>query len=347
MILTARIGLSELARLCHRLGTAVDAGIDVRKMFQREAEGRVPTSLRKRLADVAARVARGTSVSEALAATGGYFPPLFHEMVQIGEESGRLGEVLTQLRDHYEHQLKMRRDFLASITWPVFQLAAAISVIGLLILVMGWISSSTGNTVDILGLGLVGTRGLAIYLGILAVIAGGIALLIHSVGRGLFWTRPLQYAILQIPALGPCLRTLALARMAWTMYVTMDSGMELKRSLPLSLRSTGNARFYDHADEVVRAVLGGTEISHALTATGAFPRDFLDTLEVGEHSGRIPESMAILSRQYQDQARRAMGVLNVIGGFLVWACVAVIIILMIFRLAMFYIGTLNEAAGLT
>ena len=43
----------------------------------------------------------------------------------------------------------MRRTFLAAIIWPLMQLAVALSVIGLLIWVMGFL----GN-VDLLGLGL-------------------------------------------------------------------------------------------------------------------------------------------------------------------------------------------------
>jgi hypothetical protein len=75
----------------------------------------------------------------------------------------------------------------------------------------------------------------------------------------------------------------------------------------------------------------GREIYEALSDTGVFPREFLDTLEVGERAGRLPESMAILSRQYQEQARRSMATLTVLAGFGVWAMVAALIILMIFR----------------
>ena len=67
---------------------------------------------------------------------------------------------------------------------------------------------------------------------------------------------------------------------------------------------------------------------------------------MGERAGRLPESMAILSQQYQEQARRSMVTLTVLAGFAVWALVAVIIIAMIFRLAFFYIGILNDAAGI-
>jgi len=57
------------------------------------------------------------------------------------------------------------------------------------------------------------------------------------------------------------------------------------------------------------------------------------------------ESMAQVSSLYQEQARAALNILATVAGFAVWVVVAAIIICVIFRLAMFYIGTLN-AAGL-
>jgi len=152
-----------------------------------------------------------------------------------------------------------------------------------------------------------------------------------------------QKMLLQIPGLGSQLQTLSLAQLAWTMHLTFEAGMDLLPALPLCLRSTRNARYTDHINDVLTAVRSGEEISEAFAETRAFPRDFLDSLEVGERSGRLPETMAILSGQYQDQAQRALAALTVLAGFAVWGLVAILIIVLIFRLASFYLGTINDA----
>jgi type IV pilus assembly protein PilC len=122
--------------------------------------------------------------------------------------------------------------------------------------------------------------------------------------------------------------------------------MDLRHALALSLASTHNARYTDHSQRVVSQVARGQEIHEAFSDTGAFPREFMDTLEVGERSGRLPETMALLARQYQDEARRSMTTLTVLAGFAVWGVVAAIIIVMIFRLAFFYLNILNDAASI-
>jgi type IV pilus assembly protein PilC len=342
MLISPRMPLKPLASLCRRLATALTAGIDARTVWAREAQqARGPA--RRRLAAVSQAVNQGESLTDALAATGDFFPALFREMAEVGEQSGHLGEVFGQLAEHYQGQVQLRRNFLAAITWPMVQLAVAVVIIGFLIWVMGVISDMAGTRIDPLGIGLVGNRGLAIYLAGVAAVAAVLVLAVRAASRGQGWVGPIQRGVLRLPVLGPALQTLALARLAWSMHVTMNAGMELRRALRLSLRSTCNARYTDRIERIDRGIAAGSTIHDVFCEAGCFPADFLDSLYVGEHSGKLVESLALLSRQYQDQARTALATLTTLAGFAVWAVVALLIIALIFRLAAFYLGILNAA----
>ena len=335
-----RIGQAELAALCRRLSIALTSGVDVRKVLKRESSGRPSPRLRGRLAQISAAIDRGDSMSDALEATGEYFPLLLRELVDVGEHTGHLAEVFQHLAEHYEHQVRLRRMFLAGIAWPVLQLVGALAVIGVLILVMGLVAG-TGKPVDILGLGLTGPSGLVIYCLILSAIAGGLVFVYQAARRGLVWTKPLQRAVLALPGIGSTVQTICLAQFAWSLQLTLEAGMDVLRALPLSLRSTRNARYTDHTEQVVTSLRNGHEIAEALYETRVFPGDFLDAVEVGERSGRLPESLASLSKNYQDQAKRAMAALAVSATVLVWAGVALMIIFAIFRMAMNYVNMIN------
>lgn len=339
------VSQKQLAQLCRRVGSSLEAGIDSRKIWQREATARSSPGLQSRLDQIYNGIARGDSLSDALQATGDYFPSLLHEMVAVGEETGKLPEIFKHLADHYDHQLQLRRAFLASIAWPVLQLSAAIAIVGLLIWVLGFLPRGLdGEPPDVLGLGLVGFKGLMVYLFLVGCIALVVAALVVAFRRGLAWVGPLQKALLAVPILGRCLETLCLSRMAWSLHLTLETAMDLPRALALSLKSTRNARYSDQIPRIANYVLEGNEIHEALAATRAYPREFIDALEVGERSGKLPETMGILARQYQDQARRAMAVLTMLAGFLVWALVAAMIIFMIIRLFMtMYLGPIQDA----
>ena len=83
-------------------------------------------------------------------------------------------------------------------------------------------------------------------------------------------------------------------------------------------------------------------MAEALRSTGEYPSDFVDAIEVGEDTGQLSESMDRLSRQYEDKAKAALSALAVLAGFAVWGLVALFIIVLIFRIAFWYVGQINS-----
>jgi type IV pilus assembly protein PilC len=342
MLFSPRMKIKHLASLCRRSGTALAAGIDVRTVWAREAGQTTGRAARERLRTVSEALHRGESMADALAATGEFFPLLFRELVEAGEQSGHLSEVFARLADHYEGQLQFRRIFLGTIAWPLIELSLAVVIIGCLIVALGVIERITGSRVDPLGWGLVGTPGLVKYVVFLGTLGVFFFFVLQAVRRGLVWTRPIQRTVLRLPVLGKALQTVALARLAWVMHLTLNTEMDVRRALRLSLRSTRNARYTDQIKLIEAEVSAGNSIHEALLATGCFPADFLDAVAVGEQSGKLVESMARLSQLYQDQARSALAALSVLAGFAVYAAIALVIIALIFQLAGFVFGVYND-----
>ncbi len=334
-----RIGANQLVGLCRRMSTALEAGVDARTAWRREAE-RASGFLKSRLWDISDAVNQGCSLSDALAPTGDFFPRIFREMAAVGEQTGHLDSVFAQLADHYQTQVTMQRSFLSVIAWPLIELVMSLGVIGLAIC----LPSMLGSNVDLLGFGVTGSRGLRIYVFFLAMIGVGIWLFARAARRGVVWVRPIQRFVLKIPGVGGPLQTLALSRLAWTMHLTMNTSMNVRRSLALSLRSTQNARYIDRIPTIDAEILGGSSIYEAFRVAGGFPADFLDTLAVGEQSGKVVESMGRLAKQYQDRAQAAMAALAVVAGVAVTLLIAGLIIAMIFRIFIVsYLGPINDA----
>jgi type IV pilus assembly protein PilC len=190
----------------------------------------------------------------------------------------------------------------------------------------------TGNKFDLLGFNLFGMKGVIVYFAVVALIVAGIWLVICAINRGLAWTRMIQYLVLRIPTLGKTLEKLCLARLVWTFYITLESGMEIRRAVQLSLKSTNNAYFTDRGASIDKSIAKGSSLHDAFANAQCFPADFLDALAVGEQSGRLSQTMDNLCRQYQDQARLATKVLTMLAGILIWVAIAALLITMIFRI---------------
>ncbi len=333
----ARIGIGTLASVLHRVGTAMAAGLDVRAIWEREAARGRP-DYRRQAARVRDGVAQGDTLAEAMRACQGYFPALTVALVDVGENTGRLEEVLFGLADHYDHLCSLRRTFLTGIAWPCLQLFMALSIIGILILVMGAI----GGGVDVLGFGLIGTSGFVAYLLIVGLALGSLALAITALLRGWLGTVPLQMAM-YVPVVGDFLRTSALSRMAWTLSLALNSGLDARRSMRLALRSTQNNFFMSQMDRVDEALLAGREFHESLRETGLFPDEFLNSLETAELSGTHGETLGRVADEYRSRARSAANALTAVASLAIWIMVMIFLVLMILRLFLFYLGNLTGA----
>lgn len=344
MFFTPRIRLKPLAQLCHRLATATNAGLEDRKIWRDEAE-RGSRAQQQAAEVVRDEIAAGSSLAEAISKTGEFYPPLFRSMVSVGETSGQLGRTYKRVAQHYDKTLAARRAFMGRLSWPLTQLCIALFVIGLLIFVMGMLPANTGpkgTTADILGLGLIGTSGLVIYLNVIILLAIGLLLVMEAARRGALWTRSLQRMIVNVPMIGGAIKTLALARFTWALQLVLDTSMDLRRALPLALEASGNDYFAQHGPAVARRIQEGTDLHSALVLTEAFPVELLDHIAVGEESGRLVETMKHQADEYQERAGLAISILAQFAGYAIWAMVAAFIIVMIFRLFSFYVNQINS-----
>jgi type II secretory pathway component PulF len=325
------ISTHSLIRLCHRVGMAVRSGVDARRLWEteeRHASGR----LKNAITLIRRQVTAGGTVAEGMQASDGYFPPMFVHMVAVGEHTGKLDEVLKRLAQHYEHMAAMRRMFLIGIGWPLFELVLAVLVIGLLIFITGIIGAARGTEApDVLGWGLVGTRGMIIWFMSCGLVAGAIAVAVHAVARGRLGSQPVL-AAMRIPVLGPCLEALALSRMTWSLALALDAGMDARRAVTLAISAAQNPYYESAGPRVAAAIRANQQFHESFAAAGVFPADFIQQVEVAEMAGTTSESLLRLAQEYEERAKTAMKTLTLVVTGLVWLVIFGVIIFAIFSL---------------
>lgn len=338
-----RASMRELARVSRNLGVSLHSGISIVKAFElagRKTSGRMHSVMQ----DVVRELKSGSDVTSALVAHGNFFPELFIGMVQVGESTGSLPEVLKAVGEHYDNNLRLRKEFLAQITMPVVQMVAAIFIIAALIGLLGWIGESTGKTFDILGWGLVGTSGMILWLGgwCMAIAAG--IVLYKMVMNSVAGQQMFHRALLSIPVVGNCMRSFAIARFSWAFHLTQNAGMPIDDSLDSALRATSNGAFIAASPVMIQGVMSGQTLTEVFQDSDLFPIEFIEFVMVAEQSGTVPEALHRLSPQFEDDARRSLQNLAAALGWAVWATVAGFIIFIIFTIALWYIGMIDELA---
>jgi type IV pilus assembly protein PilC len=330
--------LADLTRFCRLARHGLAAGLSLVDVFRQQAD-RGPMSLRPTITAVHARLDRGEGLEDALKAEGGRLPALFVTMCAVGEQSGHLPEAFAELERYFELQWTLRRRFLADIAWPVIQFVLAVGVIALMLLVLGMI----GAPFDPIGLG-TGVRGAATWLllvfGVVATCWGGYKLL----ARSLRHKAAVDRFLLRVPVFGPCLEAIAMARFCLGLRLTLGAGLPVKAAVRRSLDATGNAAYPARYEEASSALRRGDDLTTILRACAIFPPDFLDVVSNAEEGGRTPEVMEKQAEFYQEESSLRLKVLTQMAGLGVWLVVAIVIIVMIFKIAMTaYINPINDA----
>jgi type IV pilus assembly protein PilC len=341
-----RVGWKSLSLWCRSLGTMLRSGVHLVKALKISGGQTADPSLQSAMKSVVDDLTNGEDIATALKNRDPYFPDLVTDMVQVAEQTGALPEVLAGLADHYENLLRLRKMFLSQIAWPLIQLGIAICVIAGLILILGLIADARGGKpIDVLGLGLFGVTGALIWLAYCIGTAAFVWIIYMFLVRGLRQKARIDGFLLRIPIIGDCMRSFAVARFSWAFALTQQSGMDVKTSLESSLKATSNGAFINAIPFVTVHVMEGEELTDALAQTQLFPPDVLEMIRVGEESGMVPETLQELGPQFEERARRSLTALTVAFAWLVWLFVAVLITFFVFRIALFYIGMITDAAN--
>jgi type IV pilus assembly protein PilC len=339
--------LSNVIELCRVMRHYLGAGLTLLDVFRQQA-AKGPGGVRPVAARIVADLEKGSGLEEALKRHGDVFPPLFTALVSVGEQTGMLPEVFTELEKYYVRQQQLRNKFIAQTFWPILQFFAAVFVLAGLIFVMGLMTQQQEGMFalhfDPLGLGLSGPAGASLFLGVVFGTLLFFVLGYFILARLLRQQAAVDAVLLRVPVLGRCLRALALNRFCMALRLTLETGMPTTKALKLSFRATGNAAFVARLDPVLASVRDGDDLTAALTKSGLFPEDLRRILSVAEEAGRMDEVLRQQAEHYHEEAGRRLTVLTVLLSVCVWLFVGACIVLAIFRIALAYIDLINQAA---
>ena len=109
----------EFGRFCRQFYIMLNAGIPILKCLELIGDETKNKGFATDLSGVCSRIQSGESLSMAMAAYPKTFPVLFIFMVEAGESSGNLTEILLGMAEHYENEEKNRRQLQQILFYPM------------------------------------------------------------------------------------------------------------------------------------------------------------------------------------------------------------------------------------
>ena len=344
MIRSRQISSQALGAFSRSMARMLEAGVDVRKSLQTSSQQSSDSRLAVSAQRLQKSIASGSSLAESIELEGELYPPLFRDLVNVGELTGTAPEIFASLAKYYEARVQQARDFRAQIAWPVIQLAAAIGIVGLLIFILGILPpQADGKPIDVIGLGLYGASGSVKWFlsWIAAAVVGSFAW--KSISNNPAGQMALHPLLLRVPVIGKCMQSFAISRFSWCFALTQQAGMSIRPSLECSLKATANGAFVAAEPIIWEDMKGGETLTDALTSSQLFPREYLQVVATAEETGTVPEQLDRLSHLFDDEARRAMNRLTVFFSGAIWLSVVILIVFFIFRIFFLIAAPYREA----
>lgn len=116
--------LAEFARTMGLLATAAIPILDGLRIVADTLGSQI---YREEITRVAVRVEKGSPLSDAVA-IGSDFPPILSQMIAVGEQTGKVDEVLTKLASYYEEQSELKVKALTTAIEPLIMVVMGFGV---------------------------------------------------------------------------------------------------------------------------------------------------------------------------------------------------------------------------
>lgn len=109
----------NLAKIARTLSSLLATDMPIVDSFKLTAGVVANVEYRSSLIAVAAAVEKGETVSASLAHYERLYPPIAQQMVEVGEETGEIAEILGQLAQFYEEDVRQTMESLPTIIEPI------------------------------------------------------------------------------------------------------------------------------------------------------------------------------------------------------------------------------------
>ncbi len=271
----------------------------------------LPQRIRRLTHSLVDRVMQGQSLSAALAASGGVVPATYVRLVEAGEASGTLSEVLDDVATHLERTAEMREKTLSQLIYPAFLIVAAIVALAvitvLLVPAIRPIFEDAGLQPPFIVAVL---SAVETFFGDHALLLSGLAIAALA-GAVFAWRTPsLRYridrTILNMPVAGCLVRESQTARLAGTLSALLRNGVPVTEAMQMTAGVLSNRAFSDAVRNASAAIERGSTLVAPLNHSGLMPELFLRLARVGEETGQLAPLLQRVAQNYEASVARRM-----------------------------------------
>lgn len=298
------IKAGDLCQFARQMSTLLSSGVTLLRALEITAKQSSSRKFYSMLNELTDNVKDGLSLTEAMSKYPRTFDPLWTGLVDTGEASGNLAQVLDKLAEYLEIRMEFVRKIISALVYPAVLLIAAT---GAMFFFMVFIMPKFKEMFSQMNVPL---PGMTVALFSMSEFLKSYAIfIVIGTGIGLYLLRQWYYQPsgkaffdnlqLSIPGAKGFYTIFYLERMASTLAILFESGVPIVYALDVAIRGVGNDVIEKQLITIKENVKAGNSLASEFDATGFFPPMIVEMTSIGEEVGKLPEMFEKISHQYK------------------------------------------------
>ena len=293
-----------------QLATMVGAGLPLTRGLQVMEQQISNPLFRRTITQVKSSVEAGKSLAESFRNADEVFDDITINLIEAGESSGNLDDILNKLAIELEESKKLQGKLKGALTYPLILLVIIVGVMVLMMLVlvpaMSDIYSEFGGELPLITRIMVAMSDFflgywwAIVIVILGLLIGYKVWVDTPKGK-----RTKDKIIVKIPIMGTIISKMQLAQFTRLLGLLLGSGLSIIRSLELTAMSLSNDMFREVIFEAKEEVERGGSLALPIARSDYYPLIVSSMIAVGEETGELDNVLSKVSQYYKEEVDQA------------------------------------------
>lgn len=316
---------TSLAVWTRQLAGLISSGLPLERALTALIEEIDSEPQRQLVASLRAEVNGGSTFAKSLALYPRDFSQIYRAVIDAGEHSGHLDQVLSRLADDLEERDQLKNSLIGASLYPAIVTCFAFVVVMVLMSYVvpqvAEVFSGTKHALPLLTRIMLGFSELIRHwwwLGAGLVIAGTVMLRL-SLRQPAFRQR-FDAGWLQLPVIGKLSRNYNAARFASTLAMLSNAGVPILKALQAAAQTVSNQAMRQDAIDALDMVREGAPLASALAQKKRYPALLSMFARLGEQTGELPQMLQRVANQLAgDVKRRAMRLATILEPLLIVA----------------------------
>lgn len=308
----SRVPLKEKLFFIQYFGIMFKTGISLSVIMKTLSQQTSNKYFAKVISEVGAKVEKGESLADSFRPYNNVFGELFINMIEAGEMSGNLENVLDQLYLQTKKQSEITSKVKGALTYPVVLLLAMIAI-GVFMMTfvvpkLTGVLESFGTELPLPTKILIGISGFITSNGFLvAGLAIALVLIVVQILRTYRGKYYFDWMIIKIPIIGPIIKKVNLARFARTTSSLLKTDILIVKTFQITSNVLGNLLYKEAIRDMSHRIEKGAQINEII---GEYPKLFPPVVNqivlVGEETGELDSILLELADFYEKEVDSIM-----------------------------------------